>query len=368
MSTRSLSLALSAASALCLTAGAALAGDAALASGAVYTSTNEVEGNRVAIFARDTSGAVTFDSYVATGGTGTGAGLGNQGAVTLSDDGRFLFVVNAGSNDLSVFSVLDDGLSHVQTVNSGGLMPVSVAQHDQLVYVVNGGDDTIAGFRLLFDGRLFKINGAGANLSSTGTAPAQIGFSPDGTSVYVTEKATNVIDVYRLGPAGAPIAHEVLDAQADTPFGFAFGKRNQLFVSLANGGAEGQSMVSAHNLRRNGLLRDLDTQSITDQTAACWVVASPGGRLIYVSNTGSDTVSSFRVSFDGQLELLDATAANVGDAPLDMALTADGRFFYVLNSGDGSIGDYIVEGNGGLTGIAGSNSGLPAGASGLAAR
>mgnify|MGYP006890159090 CR=1 FL=1 len=30
-----------------------------------------------------------------------GAGLGSQGAVTLSQDGRFLFVVNAGSNSVS---------------------------------------------------------------------------------------------------------------------------------------------------------------------------------------------------------------------------------------------------------------------------
>ena len=41
----------------------------------------------------------------ATGGLGTGAGLGSQGALAFSDNGRWLFAVNAGSNDISAFAV-----------------------------------------------------------------------------------------------------------------------------------------------------------------------------------------------------------------------------------------------------------------------
>ena len=36
---------------------------------------------------------------VLTSGTGTGAGLGSQGSLALSADGRWLLAVNAGSNE-----------------------------------------------------------------------------------------------------------------------------------------------------------------------------------------------------------------------------------------------------------------------------
>src|SRR5689334_5969778 len=48
---------------------------------AVYTLTNQVAGNAVAVFNRAADGTLTAAGTVATGGTGTGAGLGSQGAV-----------------------------------------------------------------------------------------------------------------------------------------------------------------------------------------------------------------------------------------------------------------------------------------------
>ncbi|MEM9057654.1 MAG: beta-propeller fold lactonase family protein, partial [Pseudomonadota bacterium] len=329
------------------------------APGAVYTSTNATDGNQVAIYSRAVDGTATFDRFVDTGGLGSGGGLGNQGAVTLSDNGRWLYVVNAGSDSLSVFRVRGDGLELVQTIGTVGTMPVSVAQHDRWVYVVNAGDDTIQGFRQRFNGTLLPLQGAYAPLSNSATAPAQIGFSPDGSALYVTEKATNVIDVYRLSARGIPLQHDVLASPGDTPFGFAFGQRDQLFVSEANGGADGLGTVSGFDLRRNGLLNPLQSSVATGETATCWVVIEPSGRLMFVSNTASRTISSFAVSFDGEMKLLDAQAANVGETPLDMALTRDGQFFYVLNAGSGTIGDYVVGADGSLVGIPGTAGGLP---------
>ena len=63
-----------------------------------------------------------------------------------------------------------------------------------------------------------------------------------------------------------------------------------------------------------------------------------------------------------------AVAVGTGQGPIDMALTPSGRFLYVLNSASGTIGDYVVNLDGTLTSIPGSNSGLPLGANGLLAR
>ena len=55
--------------------------------GALYTASNAVGGNAVLAFNRSADGTLGAPTAYPTGGTGTGGGLGNQGAVTLSRDG-----------------------------------------------------------------------------------------------------------------------------------------------------------------------------------------------------------------------------------------------------------------------------------------
>src|SRR5262245_36435532 len=72
--------------------------------GALYTMDNAAAGNNVLVFQRDENGGLASAGSVATGGAGTGtqAGLPSQGSVLLSRDGRWLFVCNAGSSEISV--------------------------------------------------------------------------------------------------------------------------------------------------------------------------------------------------------------------------------------------------------------------------
>ena len=108
--------------------------------GAVYTLTNQVAGNAVAIFSRARDGSLTPAGAAPTGGAGTGAGLGSQGALALDDGGRRLFAVNAGSNEISSFAVAPDGgLTLVDRVASGGVTPISLTVHRGLLYALNAG-------------------------------------------------------------------------------------------------------------------------------------------------------------------------------------------------------------------------------------
>jgi hypothetical protein len=54
--------------------------------GTVYTQSNSPAGNAVLAFSRAGDGTLTAQGSYPTGGTGTGANLGSQGAVVLSDD------------------------------------------------------------------------------------------------------------------------------------------------------------------------------------------------------------------------------------------------------------------------------------------
>lgn len=337
--------------------------------GAVYTTSNAPGENAVLVFDRLADGRLVPLTSVATGGAGTGGGLGNQGALALTANERWLLAVNAGSNSISVFSVRRRGLRLTEVQPSGGVRPVSVTEHRGVVYVLNAGSDNISGFRLGRDGRLRPIFGSTRSLSGVGTGPAQVSFSSDGDTLVVTEKATNKIVTFQVDRDDLPGLALVQDSSGQTPFGFAFGKRDQLFVSEAFGGAPDASATSSYELDRDGRLHTISPSVGTNQTANCWVVVTPNGRFAYVTNTGSGSISGYRIGFDGELELLDADGQTgvTGGGPIDLALTDSGRFLYSVNGGTNTIGAFRVHSDGSLTALP-FVSGLPAGANGLAAR
>ena len=338
-------------------------------SGRVFTSTNAVAGNELLVYAAGSGGALSLQARLATQGQGSGGGLGNQGAVTLSGNGRYLFVVNALSNSVSTFSVRRKGLALESTVDSGGLQPVSVTEHDGIVYVVNAaGAGNVAGFRNT-GGMLQPLAGSVRGLSAAGgTGVAQVGFNPEGDLLVVTEKGTNKLTSYRVREDGGIDAPVVTASAGVTPFGFAFAPRGTLLVSEAFGGAANASAVSSYGFGPSAPASPLVISASvgTTQTAACWVVVTPNGRHAYVTNTGSGTVSRYAVAKGGQISLVQAAAAASGPGPIDAAISASGRALFVLNAGAHTISSFGIARDGSL-GSSSSVAGLPAGATGLAA-
>lgn len=255
-------------------------------------------------------------------------------------------------------------------VFAGGTRPVSIAVHRRLVYALNaGGEGNITGFVLDEENNLRRLPGAKRPLSSSSADPAQISFSPNGRLLVVTEKATNVIATYAVGADGRAAGPDAQGSAGMTPFGFAFSAGGRLVVSEAFGGAAGASALSSYRTAAGGALTPISPSVGTTETAACWVVITGDGRFAYTSNTGSNTISGYGLSPDGALTLLDAdgvTAATQA-GPIDLALTPDDRFLYSLDGAAGRISAFRVRADGSLAPRVGV-SGIPAGASGLAAR
>src|SRR5438876_2862671 len=108
--------------------------------GSVYTMSNSASGNQVIAFTRAADGTLTWKANYATNGLGiTGLTGSNQGGLVLSEDGRWLIAVNAGSNDITAFSVNHEGLTLTDKASSQGTMPISATIHGNIVYVLNAG-------------------------------------------------------------------------------------------------------------------------------------------------------------------------------------------------------------------------------------
>lgn len=314
----------------------------------VYTMTNAAAANSVAVYGQSRDGSLIPVKLVSTGGNGTGAGLGSQGSLVLSNSHGWLLAVNAGSNDISVFRVSGHGLSLASRTLSGGLTPISVTISGRTVYVLNAGTpNSITGFTLGNDGSLTPIANSTQPLSTSSAGPAQVQFSADGDRLVVTEKATNLIDVFPVmgGVAGTGIANP---SNGLTPFGFAFGKHDRLFVSEAFGGAANASAISSYNVRSNDMLQVISGSVPNTQTAACWLVIDPSGRFAYTTNTGSMTVSVFRIGQDGSLTVSASLGSTPAGSPIDVSLSGNGRFLNVLTTSAATIVTFRVQSDGSL--------------------
>ena len=336
--------------------------------GAVYTSTNAAAGNAVVVFDRAADGSLTQAGSYATGGLGTGSGLGSQGAVTLSQDNRVLLVVNAGSDDLSVFAVRGDELQLTDRVPSGGDRPISVTVHGNVVFVLNAGSETISGFTLSpKTGTLTPLANSTRSLSAGGN-PAQVQFSRDGKVLVVTEKGTHQILTFTVRPNGAVSdTAQVFASSGTVPFGFDFDNQGHLIVSEA-----GARAASSYAVTPNGDVTALSASVPTHQIAACWVVVTKNGKFAYVANAGSEAITGYAIDNNGSLSLLDADGVTgdtgAGSRPLDMALSNNGQFLYDLSAFDGTIAAFEVNADGSLTMIGRPGDALIVGAAGLAAR
>jgi 6-phosphogluconolactonase len=347
-------------------------------SGAVYVLTNQTE-NSIAVFLRNNKdGTLTPAGTFPTGGAGNPTAippdpptdpLASQGSLVLSE--QLLFAVNAGSNEISVLGVGKSSLSLLDKVASGGIRPISLTVYENLLYVLNeGGTPNITGFTIGEDGTLTPLAGSTRPLIGGPTAdPAQVGFSPDGSLLVVTEKMGNRLDTYPVNANGLPDAPFDNPSNGITPFGFAFTEDWYLIVSEAFGGMPGQSKVSSYDSAAGGLLDVISGSVPNGQTASCWVVISNNGKYAYVSNTGSGTISSYYINDNGTLELAEAVAGSTGagSAPIDMALSNNSRFLYVVDNGRQMIHAFSTEKDGTLTPID-AESGLPFGMQGIAAK
>ncbi|MDQ6843172.1 MAG: lactonase family protein [Bacteroidota bacterium] len=332
----------------------------------LYTESNSSQWNSILIYKINNDGTLQANGSTASGGAGTGMGLGSQGAVVLDKDHQWLFAVNAGSNSVSSFKVNSDGsLTLAHTEQTWGKTPVSVTVHDNLLYVLNKGTDNIHGFWIGAGGRLTHITGSTQPLSGTAVDAPQIGFTPNGNWIIVTEKATNIVGSFQINTNGTANPGIFTASVGATPFGFDFSRNRFMIVSNAAGGAAGAGSATSYTMGASGMPAAVNGAVPNHQAAPCWFAVTKYGRFAFTTNTASNTVSTYFVNPWGALYLVKEVAARTDNGPVDIVIAANNYFVYELNGKASTIGEYHRKVWGGLEFI-GTQWGLPAPATGLA--
>jgi len=331
--------------------------------GFVYVQTNDADHNEVVVFARRAGGELERRNSYFTGGKGSGEPhLPSQSSV-LVDDNR-LFVTNAGSDDVTVFSIAGDRLEVLDRVASGGSAPRSVAVHAGHVYVLNtGSEPNITGFELERD-RLVAIE----STQPAGADPAQVAFSGDGRTLLVSDRADS-IHAFSVDSDGRAQQQFTYQSSGATPYGFDLTRDGVLVVTEAAGAQAGKASASSYKLDGPAQLVPLSGPVGNTRSEVCWAAISKDGRTVFVTNFGDGTISTYAIGGDGSIELREAVAATTvyGKPGIrDEALSSDGEYLYALHADSGRVFGWRI-GEGGKLDAVGSTNGLPLTAAGLAA-
>lgn len=349
--------------------------------GTVYVETNTAPVNYVIAFDRAHDGTLSNPVRYATLGAGNPAGnpplgiphLDSSGSIALSDNGRFLFAVNAGDNTLTSFRVTGQGLELADIIPTFGTRPVSVTSYKHLVYVLNSvpTDASISGYQVDGDGGLTPIPGSHQPTTQpNGGLPAQVQFDESGNFVVVSERlagAHGVLDTYAIrrdGAAGPPVGHPSSD---DGPYAIAFTNRdlmivaNEHFPDVFTGGPILSSVSSYAFGSNSGSVNAVDTK-LANAGGACWEVITNDNKFVFVTSPFTQNVSSFGIDKKtGKLIPVNGTSivATTSGAALDEALSGDSKYLYVLDSAGfatSAIDEFKINTDGTITQIGTSSS------------
>jgi hypothetical protein len=324
----------------------------------VFVQTDNAAGNQVLAYDRGQDGALTYAASYATDGLGgalNGAKvdfLASQGSLNYDAARGLLFAVNAGSNSISVFSIDHGALTLRQEIGSGGTFPNSITSSGDLVYVLNATNGgSVSGFRVIGDS-LHALTGSTRPLGLTTPTdatqfthtPGQVAFTPDGSELVVTTKATtSAVDVYSVRWDGRLAAEPTVNVEPGAvPFGVTFDAGR---LVVADAGAT--AAVSTLRLHDDGTATVLSTVP-TGEPATCWIAQAQG--FLYASNAGGPNLSTLAIGHHASLSLLGAATAT-DPGTVDAAATPDGRFLYVQTGLNGIVDAFSVGSTGSLAAI-----------------
>lgn len=308
-------------------------------------------------------------------GCAAGRALEGTSGVTVSPDGRNVYVSSLVSSAVSVFARAETGrLAQGGCVSEGGAggctagraleqpTDVAISRDGRNVYVASFGSRAVAAFTRGANGQLAQLGCvaqsdeggtiAGCTPAQGLTNPNSLAVSPDGASVYAL--SDDALAVLRRSATGALTPAGCLSADgsggACTPYPAL---APAIDVAVSPDGANvyvttyspGAILIFRRNAQTGALapLAPVTTGVALDGVAD--VAVSPDGANVYAASPFSDAVLAFARAAGGRLRQLADDAACIGDVEAGtgcaagevmtrastLAISPEGRHLYVTS-------------------------------------
>jgi 6-phosphogluconolactonase len=291
----------------------------------------------------------------------------NPAYLALSPSGEFLYAVNEvdgyGDTPHGAVSAYGGGeggaLKFLNRVSSKGAGPchISVHRDGNLAVVANYSGGTLAALPVGKRGRLGEAvqvivyKGSGPNAGRQEKAHAHsFTFAPDGSHGFACDLGSDRVMLYHVDPKskGPLVPWEEPFAAALPGYGPRHGVfhpsgrwayvLNELesavdvFACGGGGGSAGGRRGAADSSPSFTRLQTVSTLPRRNKTKsiASAIRIGPGGKFLYASNRGHDSIAVFEVLPTGRLGLTGLIPSG-GRHPRDFALDPRGRFLLALN-------------------------------------
>ena len=288
----------------------------------------------------------------------------NPSFLALSPDGRHLHAVNEiagieGEGTVSTYRIGPGGsLDFLDRMSTGGATPchLQVDATGRNLLVANYGGGSVAVLRLEADGSLRRRSDLVRHLGS-GLDPRRqsaphahcIRPDPSGRFAAATDLGIDKLILYPLDAAagrleanrarsfsfrpGAGPRHVAF--HPDAPLALVNSELHSTLTSLRLDPGEG-TIERLHEV--STLPRDFSGRNSTAET-----LVHPGGRFVYVSNRGHDSIAIFRLDTDtGELHPRGHRSTE-GETPRNFRISPDGRWLLAANQGSDTVVPFRVD-------------------------
>lgn len=277
-----------------------------------------------------------------TDGAGT---IGTQSVVVLVScitTGRYAYVANKGSQNISAFAIdASTGAlsalasSPIPIVGSVSLQEAKIDPSGAYLYVVDNGANAIFGFSISpTDGSLTAVSNPP---TATGKQPVSLAFDSTGAYLYVANAADNTISGYsRSTTTGVltPLAGSPYKISGANPApGQMVRAGNYLYV--ANTGSNSVDVYFIATAT-GALTEGVAGSPFATDTGPYSIAVDPQGLVAYVANTGQSLAGSISAfTIDSESGILIAVGGNPLPIPVSKALSIDrqSKFLFVTETG-----------------------------------
>ncbi len=277
-------------------------------------------------------------------------------ALVLHPNQKFLYAVNSGENDVSVFNVAISGSLTEQTPRTPvGTAPTLIAMDPKgnYLYVGNTGQQPSIS--------VFSIDSKTGHLSPVIQPPstsntAYIGLTP----INMAVASNNVLYVTGQGLQGYVLAFPLTNGVLGTPPPQApyLAGNNPYGLAISSDGTALYTAnkldysISEFSIGSGGGLTALHNSPISIAfTGPTALLIDPAGKYLFVADQGSSNLDGFSIGTGGSLNLLASAPFATKTSPSALAIDSVGRYVFVAGqSTPGSIQSFFLSsGNGTLT-------------------
>lgn len=257
--------------------------------------------------------------------------------ITVDTTGKYLYVT-LGNNSVAMFLINHDSLTYVNAVGTdANPSDVTISPDGRFIYVPNRTANTIG---------IYSRNPSDGSLTATGSAapgtgPVSIAFDPTGQFAFVPNFGTNNVSAFTVNRTTGALTNNGTVATGTGPNHLLVHSTGR-FAYACNNATNNVSVMlinsSTGTLTANG--------AIAAGTTPSRMAFDYSGNTLYVANAASNNISIYSIDpTTGALTAIGSVAA--GSSPRRLALNSAGLF--VSSFGSNSLLQYAIGSNGAIS-------------------